>query len=100
MSVIYQDARGNFWAKKDPHSRLDYPFDWSAWLADAGDTLVTAEFEAVGVTAETAQAPSGGVAYPWVSGGVAGQPASVTCRITTAGGRVDDRTLNFLIVER
>jgi len=36
----------------------------------------------------------------WISGGTVGQAAAATCRITTAGGRVDDRTLTFTIKER
>jgi hypothetical protein len=36
----------------------------------------------------------------WISGGTVGQAAAATCRITTAGGRTDDRTLTFTIKER
>lgn len=99
-SAIYRDNRGRYLTRKDPDAVLDYPFDWSEWLADVNDTLVSAEVTAQGVTAEPIGLPVGGVVGVMVSGGVAGDAASVTCRITTAGGRTDDRTLHFVIGER
>ena len=36
----------------------------------------------------------------WVSGGVVGTKGSVVVRVTTAGGRTDDRTIFFKIKER
>ena len=37
---------------------------------------------------------------PANSGGTVGNTAAVTCRIHTAGGRTDDRTLQLIITER
>lgn len=36
----------------------------------------------------------------WLSGGVAGQMARVTCRITTSQGRTDERTLRLSLRRR
>lgn len=99
-SAIYRDNRGRYLTRKDPDAVLDYPFDWSEWLADVNDTLVSAEITAAGVTAEPLGLPVNGVVGVMVSGGAVGVAASVTCRITTAGGRTDDRTLHFVIGER
>ena len=98
-SEIYTDALGNLTAIKDPQAVLDYSFDWSAWLEAISDTIVSAVFTAVGCTA-VSQGVAEGVATAMVSGGEVGQVAAVTCRITTAAGRVDDRTINFLIKHR
>lgn len=98
-SSIYQEADGSYWVEKDPDSKLKYFFDWSAWLIDSTDSILTAEYVTAGdVTAEPSTI-SAGVASVLVSGGVVGQDASVACRITTASGMIDDRSLNFKIVE-
>lgn len=90
--------------KRDPNSVLDYKASFSSLLVP-GDTITNAIVAAV----------SGGIAINslsfttttvtlWVSGGTlwaVGQPyASATIRITTAGGRIDDRTVYFKVVHR
>lgn len=80
---------------QDPTALLDYTLDWSDWLGT--DTLVGAVFTAAGLTVNA----SGFTSYAataFLSGGVDGVDYPVTCTITTAGGRVDDRT--FLIQVR
>ncbi len=85
-------------AVKDPDSKLDFGFDWSAWLgtdaitasvwmADAGLTLTGDAFDATKTTV-------------WVEGGTAGEKLSATNRITTAAGRIDDRTIVITIKEQ
>lgn len=39
-------------------------------------------------------------ATAFVSGGSVGEMLNLTCRITTAGGRIDDRTIVLKIVNR
>lgn len=82
---------------KDPDAVLDYALDWAAWLA--GDTIATASWTADGVTVDS-QTNTTTVATVWLSGGTVGTPAAATCRITTASGRTEDRTLTFTIEER
>ena len=36
----------------------------------------------------------------WISGGTAGTTYRVTCRIVTAGGRTDDRSIFIKVKER
>lgn len=85
---------------KDPDAVLDYTADFTAWLEPLdGDVIATHETIADGVTVDNS-ANSDDAVVVWVSGGTAGQTASVVIRITTAAGRVDDRTLFFKIKQR
>lgn len=82
---------------KDPDSKLDYEFDWASWLGS--DTISSYAITVAGVTAVTDSATSTSVTV-WVSGGTVGTDATIQCRITTAGGRIDDRTITLKIVQR
>ena len=98
---------------KDPGARLDYTFDWSAWLAAvSGDTIVSADCvvvsdgsQGVSDVAVAQVVLVGGTAVTvWVTGGLVGETVSLRCRITTAlsspGPRIDDRTVYLKIKER
>lgn len=86
--------------KKDPHATLDYLFDWAAYLTPVTDTIASVTFILTGGLVEVSKANTATKATVFVSGGTAGTPATITCRITTAGGRIDDRTISLTIVER
>ena len=83
---------------KDPDAVLDYSFSWVDWLAE-GETIVAFEVTPAGVTLDSASHDAG-VVTAWVSGGTLRTPASLTCRITTSQGRVDDRTITLRVRER
>jgi hypothetical protein len=87
---------------KDPNATLDYTFDWTAWLAPLeGDTIIAAELLADPALTITAQSIVGGnkvIAY--ISGGTAGELHQVTCRITTLGGRIDDRSFYLRMLDK
>lgn len=83
--------------RKDPDAVLDYTFDWSDWLEGVSDSISTASVTASGATVESSS-HANGLVTAWVSGGTDGTTASVTCRIVTADGRTEDRTI-YLIVE-
>jgi len=85
--------------EKDPNAVLDYSLDLAAWLTDAGDTLASLDVIGDGVTVAS-HAISGTSVIAWVSGGVAGETATVTFRFTTANGRTDDRSIYLKIRER
>ena len=91
---------GKPYIEKDPNAVLDYKEDWTAWLAASADTFSTTVGPTtpavVGVVVNSA-AYVGTSVVIWVSGGVVGTTGSVTVRITTQGGRTDDRTLYFKI---
>lgn len=100
MSDTYViSASGAATILKDPEALLDYIFDWTAYLAAISDTLTAINFT---VTSGTIAASGfvGALATAWVSGGVAGTTITLTCHITTAGGRQDDRSVFLKIRER
>ena len=84
----------------DANATLDYTIDWSAWL-DAGDTISTSVWavESGDVTLATPTI-NGDLTQIWASAGTVGTAATVRNRITTAAGRIDDRTLTLVIRER
>lgn len=81
---------------KDPDAKLDYTFDWSAYLSPVGDSIALVSFIGDGVTIAS-QTNTASTATAWVSGGTLGSTHTVTCRITTNGGRIDDRTIYIKI---
>jgi hypothetical protein len=83
---------------KDPNAILDYTFDWTAWLGV--DDISSATFQATaGLTVATSSATLK-KATVWISGGEAGKTYLVTCHITSAGGRQEDRTIQLNVSER
>lgn len=91
---------------KDPDATLDYAFDWTLYLADISDTISAATFVLDPSLTQVRSAFNALTATVWVSGGVAPTDPSVpnqlavTCRITTAGGRIDDRSVFLKIQPR
>jgi hypothetical protein len=85
---------------KDPNARLDYTIDWSAWLAPNGDTISNAVV-ASSTTGITPQSTTWTTTQTttWVTGGTAGTSYNITVRITTTGGRQDDRTITIVCKE-
>lgn len=85
---------------KDPDAVLDYGVDWSAWLG-SGETISTSTWEVASGMTMDSDTLSGGTAIVWLSGGEARPyPYVVTNRITTSGGRTDDRSLYITVTER
>lgn len=100
-----QETPGKPTIEKDPNAVLDYPFDWTEYLAPLDDAIVSATFILeTPLTADDARqvlSPDGRIAVVWVeAGGVAGKTYRVTCRITTAEGRIDDRSIFLKIKEK
>ena len=84
---------------KDPDAYLDYILDWSEWLG--ADTISTASWEASpsGITVASTTTTTT-LAAVWLSGGVHGTDYDVRCRVVTAGGRTDDRTIRLQVRHR
>lgn len=83
---------------KDPDAILDYSIDWETWLD--GDTISTSTWIVpTGITKDS-DTYSTTATVIWLSGGTAGSSYSLTNRITTAGGRTEDRTIEILVKER
>lgn len=86
--------------RKDPHAVLDYTFDWSAWLTPLGDTISTVTWLPDAGLTVVSSSNSTTTATAFISGGTVDTNMNLTCRITTTGGRTDDRTIVLKIVNR
>jgi hypothetical protein len=95
--------------KLDPNSRLDFTWNFGDWMPD-GDYIASFELlPETGITYDGATvhtSPTSGqplsAVTAWVSwdpGVAAGTRLGITCRIVTAEGREDDKTLYFLAFE-
>jgi hypothetical protein len=84
--------------KKDPDSLLDYTIDWSSFLGT--DTIASSEWLIDEEITKEVDYHTNTTTTLWCSGGNIGEEHSATCRITTAGGRIEDQTIIFKIVEK
>lgn len=88
---------------KTPTSDLDYAFDWRRWL-DSGDTLISAEFTVSpsGHPDELKVGANSGVtntrAIVWLSGGQKGVTYKISCKVSTKGGRVEEKEAILQII--
>ena len=83
---------------KDPNAVLDYVNDWSEWLGT--DTISTSTWVVpTGITKDSDSKTDTSTTI-WLSGGTAGTRYTVVNRIVTVGGRTEDRSLVFSVVER
>lgn len=80
---------------KDPDAVLDYSIDWSDWLGS--DTISTSTWEVDSGITEDSNSNTDTVTTIWLSGGTAGKKYELTNRITTTGGRTDDRTIIIVV---
>lgn len=83
---------------KDPHAVLDYVLDWTKWLS--GDTIATSEWTVPAGLTLNSHSNTTKRTTAWISGGSASQSYTVTNRITTAGGRTEDRSFIISVAER
>jgi hypothetical protein len=83
---------------KDPDATLDYSIDWSLYLVV--DTISAVTWTVPTGITKVSDSHTTTVATAWLSGGTAGADYPVTCRVTTVGGRVDDRTILIRVRQR
>lgn len=87
--------------ERDPNAVLDYTIDFTDWCDAQADTIAAHTITVVGCTvAPLGSSHDSKKVTVWISGGTVGTPASATARVTTAAGRVDDRTIYFKIKEQ
>jgi len=84
--------------EKDKDAKLDYTADWTAWL-NADDLDSVTWIVPAGIT-KTNESSNTKIAIIWLEGGTLAELYSIICRIVTAAGRKEDRTLLFKIVEK
>lgn len=89
------------WPDKDPAENLDFSMDWTdqLTLTPTPDTITAMAWTVPAGLTAGAQYHATGIATTWLSGGTAGTDYAVTCRITTAAGRVIERNVRLLVRE-
>jgi hypothetical protein len=86
---------------KDPADRLLYRMDWTPFLAPLSDTIATSAWDAGDLTADADAIEAGNLsATVWIEGGTAGTTYAVANRITTAAGRIVERSFRLRVEER
>jgi hypothetical protein len=86
---------------KDPAARLDYTWDWSAWLDEVDDTISSATVTVpAGLTAVGSPSVTTTAVTQRISGGALDDGYTVVCQITTAGGLIDERSIYLTISNR
>lgn len=84
---------------KDPEAVLDYSVDWSKWLAS--DQIETSTwFVSDPALQQSDDSNTTTRATIWVAGGAAGQSYTVANRITTSGGRTEERSFVIQVQAR
>ena len=84
--------------RKDPDAELDYTIDWSVWLD--GDQIISSEWIVPAGLIRGSSSHTTTSCTVWLSGGSVGQSYIVTDRITTAAGRIEDRSFTVRVEER
>ncbi len=86
---------------KDPDARIDYVFDYTAWLE--GDAIQTSAWfieEASPTLIIFTSSNTASTATVWLEGGTVGEKYFVVNRIETTGGRRDDHTLEVTVKDK
>jgi hypothetical protein len=84
---------------KDPDAFLDYGVNWTAWLAE-GETIAASEWEIEDGVTGSSESFTDTTTTVWVADGTVGTVYTLTNRITTSEGRIDDRSLRIQIRQR
>jgi hypothetical protein len=92
--------------RKDPDATLDYGFDWEAPADEGGPYLESAETISASVwtvpdgLTEVSDEADDTTTKVWISGGTAGNSYTVSNKITTSEGRIDERSFVIIVGER
>jgi hypothetical protein len=104
MSETYQVlADGKPTIRKAADSVLDYTFDWTAWLAETGDSIASKTVTPdAGIIVVQDTVVTGNKVVVFLSGGTIGTTYRIKCKITTASSpaRVDERSIYIKVAER
>jgi hypothetical protein len=89
---------------KDPAAKLDYLFDWSAWLP-SGDTISTSSWAidppvpdgSLAIAGSPAPSNTTTTTTAWLTGGTLGQKYILRNRVVTVGGRTEDKSAAVVV---
>ena len=105
-AIIIDPITGKTSTVKDPDASLKYPFNWHDWLTNEADTyqshsfIITSPADSTIPLTASVGTQVGGIITTSIAGGNAGKTYGVTCRLVTAGGQTDDRTLWVKVKDR
>ena len=91
------------WPDKDPDERLDYMMNWAREMQARNDSIIKSEWFIVdddGSLTIESDGLSGHKSYVWLTGGDHGRGYQLTNRVHTSGGRIFDRSVLLLVVEK
>ena len=77
-----------------PNAKLDYGFDWTAWLA-SDETISTSTWDTGVLTSSSPQITGNKITSVFVEGGTVGTSYKIVNTITTSVGRIDSRTIRL-----
>lgn len=83
---------------KDPQAKLDYTVDWAAWLGT--DTIAASAWTIDTGLTKVTDTRTSTTATVWLMGGTTGAVYRATCQITTANGRIDERSILIVVAQR
>ena len=84
--------------EKVPAAVLDYTFDWSAWLATLNDSIASYTVTVPAGITKTNDARMDKKIVAWLTGGAVGTSYPIRCRVTTTGGRTEERTIVINVI--
>ena len=84
---------------KDPGAKLDWNFDWEAWLEE-GETITASVFSVSSGLTLVSNTFTSSNSTVWLQGGRSGQVYKVTNTITTSLGRIDERSVTIRVRDR
>ncbi len=88
---------------KDPDTRIDFEFDWTAACSD-GRAVVASAWTVTPDEAEGVIAAAAGhdlmLSTATLAGGIAGHVYRVTNRVTLSDGQIDERSMAMRVEER
>lgn len=92
---------------KDPAAKVDYLFNWAAWLVSGATISGASSSWAIDVAPDASLAIAGSpapsntttTATVWLTGGTPGQRYVLRNRITDTDGRIEDRSVAIIIDE-
>lgn len=89
---------GGIFGEKDPDATTDFEFNWAQWLD--GDLIDTSVFLLPDGLTQASASNTDTTATVFVSGGSSCGVYRITNRITTLGGRSQDRTIRVRVREQ
>lgn len=87
----------------DPNAKLDYTLDWSRYLYTLGEDVISQSEWLIEGTVAISQSPAPShtdkTTTVWLEGNDAAvdEKITVTNRITTVGGRIEDRSFTLTV---